>query len=381
MMGKIYDEAIGFSAIYRAVHECSKGVKWKESVLNNYLHPCRAARVIIESFKKGEPYKPLPYHRFMVKEPKVREIYSTRFRDRVIQRAMLNSGLYRLLTKRLIYDNFACQKGKGTDMAIRRLKKHLIDYYEKNSDRGCICQIDVRKFFPSIPHIVAKEALKRCIKIDEEALQFCYDIIDYFEDQSEKYGYDSSFGRRGIAPGSEFSQLVALNVLDPIDHFVKDELGIKHYIRYMDDIIFFHEDQQTAKEIYAKIKKRIELLGLEVNKKSRVRPFKHGLTFLKFKFKFNNNGKLIVKIDDKNMTKERRKLKSYKSMFDRKIVRLDLVYSNLMSWSDHLKYANAGMIRKSIHDFANKLFGIKFFLGKSKIQSKLRRTAMMKCFG
>lgn len=54
---------------------------------------------------------------------------------------------------------------------------------------------------------------------------------------------DSFEGDRGLGLGSQISQIMELLVLNDLDHFIKEKLHIKYYIRYMDDFILIHPDR------------------------------------------------------------------------------------------------------------------------------------------
>lgn len=88
----------------------------------------------------------------------------------------------------------------------------------------------MKKFFASINHDRLKEKLKRRIK-DEKALKIVFDIID-----SEK---------TGLGIGNMISQILAIFYLNDFDHFVKEDLKIKYYIRYQDNFLLFHEKKKT----------------------------------------------------------------------------------------------------------------------------------------
>ena len=188
-------------------------------------------------------YKIQPYYIFYIHTPKKRQIVSTRLRDRIWQRSMCNNGLYDDLTRGFIHDNCACQTGRGTHYAMARLECHMQRIWRKHGPAVWVAKLDISKFFPSIPHIVAKAAAAKRIR-DEHFRQHVFDIIDSFKDERPQAEIDAyPFGPRGIALGSQISQLVALAVLDDIDHYIKERLHIRHYVRYMDDLVLIHEDK------------------------------------------------------------------------------------------------------------------------------------------
>lgn len=106
---------------------------------------------------------------------------------------------------------------------------HLRRYYNEHGTDGWVLKCDIYHYFQSIRHDIAKAAIYKRVTDKAIAARAC-EIVD-------------SFGEIGLGLGSQVSQLVALAVLDDLDHFIKERLRVKHYIRYMDDFILVHEDK------------------------------------------------------------------------------------------------------------------------------------------
>ena len=85
---------------------------------------------------------------------------------------------------------------------------------------------------------------------------------------------DSFPGEIGLGLGSQVSQIMELLVLNELDHFIKERLHIKYYIRYMDDFILIHPDKEYLEYCLVEINKHIAALGLELNKKTTLHPLK-----------------------------------------------------------------------------------------------------------
>ena len=131
-----------------------------------------------------------------------------------------------ILEQSFIHHSYACRVGKGTHSAVRQAQKFSgkYDYYLK---------CDIKKYFASIDHIVLQEILARKFK-DPDLIWLLNTIIDGAE--SNQPGY-------GIPIGSLTSQHFANLYLDRLDHFVKDTLRVKGYLRYMDDFLLFSDDK------------------------------------------------------------------------------------------------------------------------------------------
>ena len=122
---------------------------------------------------------------------------------------------------------------------------HLRRYYIAHGCDGWVLKCDIRHYFQSIRHDVAKAAIRKRVTDTQIAERAC-EIVD-------------SFGEIGLGLGSQVSQLVALAVLDDLDHFIKERLRIKHYIRYMDDFILVHEDKEYLRQCKKEIEARPRL--------------------------------------------------------------------------------------------------------------------------
>lgn len=149
-------EVIGYEALYKSMMKCKKGVIWKDSTAHFCLNGLTEVMKLEQSLIDGT-YKERPGRTFTVYEPKKREILSISFRDRIYQRSLNDNAVYPMMAKSFIYDNCACQKGKGTDFAMDRLNAHLQQYYRKYGNDGWVLQCDIKGYYPNMPHEVAEK--------------------------------------------------------------------------------------------------------------------------------------------------------------------------------------------------------------------------------
>jgi len=178
-------------------------------------------------------YKPRSYRTFEVREPKVRKICSSHFRDRVVHHAICNI-LEPIFEKRLISDTYACRVGRGLHVAVKRCQF----FTTKNT---YFLKCDIRKFFETIDHGVLKILLRRLIK-DKRVLSLLDQVIDHAVP-----GYEIS---KGLPIGNLTSQHFANLYLGELDHFLKDRLRVKSYLRYMDDFFLFSQDKESLHFIW-----------------------------------------------------------------------------------------------------------------------------------
>ena len=107
------------------------------------------------------------------------------------------------------------------------------------------------------------------------------------------------------------SQLLAIYFLNDLDHYIKEKLYCKYYVKYMDDFIIFDHDKERLKEIRKKIEEKLKEFKLELNKKTNIYDLKHGFGFLGYYF-FLKEKRLIIKINSgtkRRIKKKMRKLK------------------------------------------------------------------------
>lgn len=179
-------------------------------------------------------YHPQNYRTFRLYDPKERTISVASFKDRVAHHALVNI-LEPIYEPRFIFDSYATRKGKGTWAAIQRaqsfIKKH--PFY---------LRLDVRKFFDSVNHDILLGLLRRYIK-DSKFLFIAESII-----------YSIPNGH-GLPIGNMTSQFLANVYLDPLDHYIKEFLRVKYYIRYMDDMLIFEPNTKCLTQIQLSIEK------------------------------------------------------------------------------------------------------------------------------
>lgn len=301
---EIKDKICSFEELFKAMYICKQNVMWKDSVagfVKNGLINCYR----LHNELMSNTYRLSPYSVFVVHEKKTRTIVSTRMRDRVVQRSLCDNYLTEHLTKGFIWDNCACLEGKGTDMARDRLVCHLQRFYRKHGLNGYVLKVDIHDFFGSTPHDVVKAAVRKRLD-DEWVIQQVETIVDSF---------DHIAPDRGMGLGSQITQLVQLAVLDDIDHYIKERLLIKGYVRYMDDFILIHEDKGHLKECRQVIEQKLNALGLTVNqKKTMIQPISNGIHFLGFSFRLTETGRVVKTLLHKKASKERRKLRKLVDM-------------------------------------------------------------------
>lgn len=146
------------------------------------------------------------------------------FRDRVVHHALVGA-LEPIYERCFINDSYATRKGKGTHRAVRRAQAFM------RKTQGYL-KTDVEKYFDRIDHAILQGIIER--KIKDRNLLKLIGLIIANSDRSRGLAKG-----KGLPIGNLTSHFLANVYLDPLDHFLKDGLGLRYYVRYMDDMVFF----------------------------------------------------------------------------------------------------------------------------------------------
>jgi hypothetical protein len=217
-----------FENLHLAFYNAKKGKGTKQSVIDyaaNLIENLGLLRwqIINNQADIGN------YHYFKIFDPKERNICAAEFRERVLHHAIINI-CHPFFEKFQIYDSYASRPGKGVYKALQRASEFQKKY------RYC-CKFDIRKFFDSIDHAILLAGLQRLFK-DTGLISIFKQIIDSYQVNPGK----------GVPIGNLTSQYFANHYLAFLDHFIKDQVGIKGYVRYMDDFVLWHDDKKMLKE-------------------------------------------------------------------------------------------------------------------------------------
>ena len=347
MQSEVKEEVCDFDNLYKAMRHCRKEVMWKDSVAGYVKNGLVNVHKLKESLEDGT-YKIDRYTEFKVYEPKERDIVSTRIKDRVFQRSLCDHYFYDAMSNSFIYDNCACQIGKGNDFARDRLKVHLLKYFREHKNNGYVLKADLTNYFGSTPHELAYNSVtKRCS--DEWCNNHVHTIISSFTQ-----GNDPSIG---MGLGSETTQLIELAVLDDLDHFIKEQLHIRHYLRYMDDLVLIHEDKEYLKSCLEQIRDWVESRGLRLSsKKTQLFPLQQGIKFLGFRFRLSDTGKVVMTLLPEKVSHERRKLRKLVARSRAGWMSREEVDNCYKAWKAHAKKGNCHTLILSMDKYYTNLW-------------------------
>ena len=138
---------------------------------------------------------------------------------------------------------------------------------------------------------------------------------------------------KSLAIGDQASQICSIFFPTPIDNYCKIVRSIRWYGRYMDDSYIISKNKDFLHEMLTKITQIASDLGIFINhKKTRIMKINHFFTWLKLRYKLTESGHLVIKINPKTITRERRKLKKYRKMVDQGKIPLIDVQNSFKSW-------------------------------------------------
>lgn len=291
--------ALSAEGLYEALQKCVHGTNWKTSVASFELNAMKKCISLSEKITSGT-YQPRPLKTFDITRPKRRTCTAIGIYDRVYQRSLNDNIVYPKVVKHLIKENCACQKGKGTDYARKLLKRHLfrLNYNQGTSKSGYALCIDISKYYPSMRHDVVLNMFQRYLLPEE--FKHVKKIIEH------QYP-----GEVGFTPGSQLIQIAGIAVLNKLDHYIKEQLRIKYYIRYMDDFILIHESKEYLKHCLNEITAKLDEMKFSVNKSKTqlINVYKVPVPFLGFTFKLHKSGKIDVRIKSSKFKEQKRRCK------------------------------------------------------------------------
>lgn len=352
-----YDKMLSYDIIesnYKDI--CSKTRHRNKIVKFDLFHAVNINSILNEL--SNRQYKHSSYNIFLIKEPKYRIVMSEGIKDKIINHVISNEFLKPALYPKLIEENVATRVGKGTDAAIRICKKYFLRMMNKYGN-FYILKFDISKYFYNIDHEVLKGMLKE-IFVDQEVLNILYEIIDSTDadyinseidrcvnreiEKLSKIGSKESkkqieelkkipyyYNGKGLGIGSLSNQIFAIFYLNGIDHYIKENLGIKEYVRFMDDGIIFSNDKEYLKRVKSILVAKIEELKLRLNDKTEIYTSKGGFDFVGYRFSCKN-GRLLMRL--KNATKRRmkRKFLVLEKYDQEKLVRVKASYNGMLKY-------------------------------------------------
>lgn len=166
-----------------------------------------------------------------------------------------------------------------------------------------------------------------------------------------------NFGDVGLGLGSQVSQIAALALPNRIDHYIKDVLGMKYYARYMDDGCIISESKEKLEICLRELRRLCAEHGIRLNpKKTQIIKLTRGFTFVKVRFRYGANGKVVRRATYKGIRHMRKKLRIFRRWVDSGRMTAADVETSLVSWRGHMKRFHSYHMEQSVERLYRELF-------------------------
>lgn len=283
----VYYEITSFHTLMIADTHVSKGKRENTERLRFYDNREGNLEEISTLLRAGKVPK-VEYYSFYVYVPKVRKVIFIDYWSKVVQRAIYDV-LNPKICRTFIEHTYACVKGRGQLAAMEQLYTWMRETRTSGTE-WYYYKFDVAKFFYRIDHEILMDICRK--KIDDPRT---VDLLGYYiNNDAVPFGMPLDANQLtiteeqmlydlGIPIGGGLSHMLGNMYLDPLDQFCKRVLGIKRYIRYMDDIIILDNDKERLKEYGRRMTQFLEeRLHLNFNNKTALRPVRVGCEFVGF---------------------------------------------------------------------------------------------------
>ncbi len=338
---RLFDRIANFQALRTAARKAIKGKRNKPAPAAFMANQEKELLRLERELRDGS-YKPGGYVTIFIKDPKSRMVSAAPFRDRVVHHALC-AVIEPIFERGFIYDSYANRSGKGTHRAVAR--------YERFRDRSShVLRCDIHRYFPSIDHEILKRDVRRRVAC-ERTLRLIDTIIDGSNPQEPVHihypGDDllTPFERkRGLPIGNLTSQFFANLYLDGLDHFVKEKLRAKGYVRYVDDFALFHDDPATLESWRQSIGVFLEGRRLSLHAdKTFVQRTSEPAPFLGYVLYAGYRG-----LPEDNVRRFRNRLRGLRDRLRAGTATNEEIEQKIGAWIAHAAHANTWRLRNAI---------------------------------
>ncbi|MFN4830672.1 MAG: reverse transcriptase domain-containing protein [Pseudanabaena sp.] len=337
----LWEEIISYKNIILATKNAQRGKRFLPNVLE-FNYNLENEIITLKKELETQTYIPSDYKVFQIIDPKPRQISAAPYRDRVVHHALCNV-IAPIFEKSFIADSYANRRELGTHKALHRFIKFA------RSSRY-VLQCDIKKYFPTIDHSILKQIIRHKIKCPQ-TLWLIDLIIDRSNPQEPVLLYFSGDDLlsplahpKGLPLGNLTSQFFANIYLNEFDHFVKERLQAKRYLRYVDDFAIFSDDLAFLKFAKLEIELYLAKIRLKLHSgKTQIFETKYGINFVGFRI-VNNR----IRVLSKNIRRGRKRLNRLCKQVN--LGRLDPVQiqRSIQAWKGHLQHGNTWQLQQQL---------------------------------
>jgi retron-type reverse transcriptase len=339
--GNLYPQIIDFDNLLISARQAQRGKRFRPNVLEfNYHLESELERLQTEL--REQTYIPGEYKTFRIFDPKPRLISAAPYRDRVVHHALCNV-IMPIVERTFIHDTYANRTGFGTHRALHR-------FTEFARSTRYILQCDIRLYFPSIDREILKTILRRKIKCPD-TLWLIDTILDRSNAQEPVIHYFPGDDLltpitrcHGLPIGNLTSQFFANVYLSGFDRFVKEQLKISRYLRYVDDFALFSDDRSQLMAARSAIEDYLASLRLKLHPiKSQLFETQCGANFVGFRVLPDR-----IRVRNDNLRRSRQRLNKMQQNYQTGEITLAQIGQSLKSWAAHLKHGDTHRLRQDI---------------------------------
>ena len=397
-MNNKYNKLTDLNLLYDSYIASMKGSFWKKEP-QKFSIDFLSEIIKLKNELENHTYKTLDGSEFTLNERgKIRHIHASRMRDRVVRHALCDGELNDALSPYLIYNNGASQKGKGISFTRKMFEKDLHNFWLKyHTNDGYIGFIDFSKFYDNVRHDKVKELVLpklseegrwifnevlKTMEVDvsymtdeeySQCLETKFDSLWYYKNIPKSMRTGEKMMAKGLGIGDQVSQSIGIFFPTLIDNYVKIVRSCKWYGRYMDDMYIICKNKEELVSIINGIIKITQKIGMYINhKKTKIIKLSNQYKFLQIKYSLNKKGKVIKKINPKSVTRERRRIKAYKRLFDLGKLPYKDIENACRSWMGEYSKIMSKKQIQHIKDLYFKFFD-KELIWKRKLYLKMER--------
>ena len=273
---------ISIGEVFRAYEVCLKGKGDTPSAMQFTQNLGKNIRDLTRELQEDR-YEPGRSTVFIIKKPKLREVWAAGFRDRIVHHIVYNR-IGAEIEKTFVYGSSACIPGKGTHFAGDYLEGKIRSLTRNWTEPGYYLKLDISNFFVSINKEILEHGLRKRIKCPETlklALIILHNdptvdpifamkrkLLDKVEDRKQLAKAEKGYG---LPIGNLTSQFFANVYMDELDQFIMRVLKPYGYVRYVDDFILLSRNyanlEYALEEIEFFLSSR---LHLELNPKKTI---------------------------------------------------------------------------------------------------------------
>jgi retron-type reverse transcriptase len=328
----LFESIVDFGNLHAAYLKARRGKRYAADVLRFGANLEEELLALRAELQQGV-YQTGRYNVFTVYEPKERQIAALPFRDRVVHHALCRV-IEPIWEARFMRDSYACRVGKGTHAGADRLTQFLQRAARRWDDEVYVLKMDVRSYFPSVNHAILLSLLRRHIACDR-TLGLITEIIE---------SWPVAGGEFGLPIGNLTSQLCANVYLHELDVFVKQQLRVEMYVRYMDDAVVVDRDKHALQATRVRIAQFLaERLMLQLNSKTQVFAAAQGVSFLGYRLWATHR-----LLREGSIRRMRRKIRAFRW----RLIHGELVFkemdASVQSWLGHARHANTYRLRRRV---------------------------------